>query len=233
MANIKQAKVLFAEDEPALAEIVRESLESKGFDVIHALSAKDALNFYYGVRPDILVLDVMLGDGSGFSIAEQIRSTDSNTPIIFLTSRSLTADVVQGFESGGNDYLKKPFSMEELIVRMKALLNKNRLIIKPAEKISENISIGRYSFSYLQAELVINGSRQMLTARESEILKMLLLNKEQILNRELLLNTIWGQNDYFTGRSLDVFITKLRKYLKEDPSVLIINIRGQGYKLVC
>ena len=123
--------------------------------------------------------------------------------------------------------------MEELIVRMKALLNKNRLIIKPAEKISENISIGRYSFSYLQAELVINGSRQMLTARESEILKMLLLNKEQILNRELLLNTIWGQNDYFTGRSLDVFITKLRKYLKEDPSVLIINIRGQGYKLVC
>jgi len=233
MANIKQAKVLFAEDEPALAEIVRESLESKGFDVIHALSAKDALNFYYGIRPDILVLDVMLGDGSGFSIAEQIRSTDSNTPIIFLTSRSLTADVVQGFESGGNDYLKKPFSMEELIVRMKALLNKNRLIIKPAEKISENISIGRYSFSYLQAELVINGSRQMLTARESEILKMLLLNKEQILNRELLLNTIWGQNDYFTGRSLDVFITKLRKYLKEDPSVLIINIRGQGYKLVC
>jgi len=233
MANIKQAKVLFAEDEPALAEIVRESLESKGFDVIHALSAKDALNFYYGIRPDILVLDVMLGDGSGFSIAEQIRSTDSITPIIFLTSRSLTADVVQGFESGGNDYLKKPFSMEELIVRMKALLNKNRLIIKPAEKISENISIGRYSFSYLQAELVINGSRQMLTARESEILKMLLLNKEQILNRELLLNTIWGQNDYFTGRSLDVFITKLRKYLKEDPSVLIINIRGQGYKLVC
>ena len=233
MANIKQAKVLFAEDEPALAEIVRESLESKGFDVIHALSAKDALNFYYGIRPDILVLDVMLGDGSGFSIAEQIRSTDSITPIIFLTSRSLTADVVQGFESGGNDYLKKPFSMEELIVRMKALLNKNRLIIKPAEKISENISIGRYSFSYLQAELVINGSRQMLTARESEILKMLLLNKEQILNRDLLLNTIWGQNDYFTGRSLDVFITKLRKYLKEDPSVLIINIRGQGYKLVC
>jgi len=233
MANIKQAKVLFAEDEPALAEIVRESLESKGFDVIHALSAKDALNFYYDIRPDILVLDVMLGDGSGFSIAEQIRSTDSITPIIFLTSRSLTADVVQGFESGGNDYLKKPFSMEELIVRMKALLNKNRLIIKPAEKISENISIGRYSFSYLQAELVINGSRQMLTARESEILKMLLINKEQILNRDLLLNTIWGQNDYFTGRSLDVFITKLRKYLKEDPSVLIINIRGQGYKLVC
>jgi DNA-binding response OmpR family regulator len=227
-----EIKVLFVEDEPALAEIVKESLESKGFVVQHSATANDALFHYYSTQPHIIVLDVMLGDGDGFAVAKQIRDTDLNTPIIFLTSRSLPADVVMGFESGGNDYLKKPFSMEELIVRMKALLNKNRFMLKSADDIHEAIRIGNYIFSYLNAELLYSGRKRTLTSRESEILRMLLLNKNRILSREVLLNTIWGQNDYFSGRSLDVFITKLRKYLQDDPSVLIINIRGQGYKLV-
>ena len=225
-------KVLFVEDEPALAEIVKESMESKGFVVKHTASAQNALLQYYSTQPDIIVLDVMLGDGDGFAVAKQIRDTDLNTPIIFLTSRSLPADVVTGFESGGNDYLKKPFSMEELIVRMKALLNKNRLILKTADITHEDISIAGYLFSYLNAELLFAERKRTLTSRESEILRMLILNKNRILSRDVLLNTIWGQNDYFSGRSLDVFITKLRKYLKDDPTVLIINIRGQGYKLV-
>jgi len=225
-------KVLFVEDEPALAEIVKESMESKGFVVNHTASAQNALLQYYSTQPDIIVLDVMLGDGDGFAVAKQIRDTDLNTPIIFLTSRSLPADVVTGFESGGNDYLKKPFSMEELIVRMKALLNKNRLILKTADITHEDISIAGYLFSYLNAELLFAERKRTLTSRESEILRMLILNKNRILSRDVLLNTIWGQNDYFSGRSLDVFITKLRKYLKDDPTVLIINIRGQGYKLV-
>lgn len=142
------AKVLFVEDEPALAEIVRESMESKGFVVNHADSAKQAMELYYTNLPDIIVLDVMLGDGDGFSIAKQIRLKDVDTPIIFLTSKSLPADVVNGFESGGNDYLKKPFSMEELIIRMKALLNKNRLAIKEHQELHSAIPIGKYLFSY-------------------------------------------------------------------------------------
>lgn len=232
MAGLMGVKVLFVEDEPALAEIVRESLVFKGFEVSHASSAKEALSLYYAGLPDILVLDVMLGDGDGFSIARQIRIKDINTPIIFLTSKSLPADVVNGFESGGNDYLKKPFSMEELIVRMKALLDKNRLVRKDTNDDHTAIGIGYYKFSYPMGELYYAGTKRILTSRESEILRMLVANRNQILERNELLNTVWGQNDYFSGRSLDVFITKLRKYLKEDPSVLIINIRGQGYKLI-
>lgn len=232
MAGIVGIKILFVEDEPALAEIVKESLESKGFEVKHASTAKDAMASYYTGHYDILVLDVMLGDGDGFSMAKQIRLEDLHTPIIFLTSKSLPADVVNGFESGGNDYLKKPFSMEELIIRMKALLNKNRLVSKNTDTVHGEIVIGNYNFSYTKGELYFFGIKRVLTSRESEILKMLILNRNQILERNVLLTTIWGENDYFSGRSLDVFITKLRKYLKEDPSVSIVNIRGQGYKLI-
>lgn len=232
MAAMIVITVLFVEDEPALAEIVKESLESKGFVVNHVATAKDAMAMYYSGQHDILVLDVMLGDGDGFAIARQIRLKDISTPIIFLTSKSLPADVVNGFESGGNDYLKKPFSMEELIIRMKALLNKNRLVLKSTGAEHAEIAIGNYSFFYPKGELYFFGIKRVLTSREAEILSMLILNRNQILDRNTLLVTIWGENDYFSGRSLDVFITKLRKYFREDPSVTIINIRGQGYKLI-
>lgn len=229
---MNKVKVLFVEDEPALAEIVGESLTAKGFEIIHASSIKEALQYYYEVQPAILLLDVMLGDGDGFSLARQIRTKDLETPILFLTSKSLPADVVTGFESGGNDYLKKPFSIAELSVRMKALLNKNRLVLKETEDTFGPVELGQYKFLYPTGELFLMGNKRVLTAREAEILKMLIVNKNQILDRELILMAIWGQNDYFTGRSLDVFVTKLRKYLKDDPQVLIINIRGKGYKLI-
>jgi DNA-binding response OmpR family regulator len=226
------SKILFAEDEPALAEIVRDTLVLKGFDVIQTPNAAETINQYHKTRPDILILDVMLPDGDGFSLAKQIRQTDIHTPIIFLTSKSLPANVVEGFESGGNDYLKKPFSIEELIVRIKALLSQNRLITPPIPEKRQAIIIGNYQFHYPEGILNLSGTRRTLTNREAEILQMLLLNKNNMLDRNTILNTLWGNNDYFSGRSLDVFITKLRKYLKDDPSVFIINIRGQGYKLI-
>lgn len=225
-------KILFAEDEPALAEIVKETLMFKGFEVIHATTASETINQYHKIKPDILILDVMLPDGDGFSLAKQLRHTDTQTPIIFLTSKSLPADVVTGFESGGNDYLKKPFSIEELVIRIKALLSRNRLVIKPDEQKKQAIPIGKYHFHYPEGILTFEGAHKTLTNREAEILQMLLLNKNNVLDRNLILNTLWNNNDYFSGRSLDVFITKLRRYLKDDPSVFIINIRGQGYKLV-
>lgn len=226
------SKILLAEDEPALAEIVKETLVLKGFEVIHAKSASDTISKYHTNKPDILVLDVMLPDGDGFSISKQIRQVDTQTPIIFLTSKSLPKDVVTGFESGGNDYLKKPFSIEELVVRIKALLSQNRLVFKPNEEEKQAIKIGLYQFHYPEGILVLAGIQKVLTNREAEILQMLLLNRNNMLERNTILNTLWNNNDYFSGRSLDVFIAKLRKYLKADPSIFIISIRGQGYKLV-
>jgi DNA-binding response OmpR family regulator len=231
MANIKPT-VLLVEDEPALAEIVNESLQGKGFFVIHALTAATAFKHYYAARPDIIILDVMLPDGNGFDMASTIRATDLDTPILFLTSRSQPEDVVKGFEQGGNDYLKKPFSIAELIVRIRALLTKNRLLIKKEIETQAVIEIGRYRFHYPAGILSLDGISRTLTSREAEILQILVLNKNQMLDRKALLLKLWGNDDYFSGRSLDVFISKLRKYLSADISVIIINIRGKGYKLV-
>lgn len=232
MADMIITKVLMVEDEFVLAEIICESLELRGFSIKHTSSAIDALKLYTEYKPDIMILDVMLPDGDGFSIAKYIRNSDVYTPIIFLTSRSLPQDVVEGFESGGNDYLKKPFSLEELIIRMKALLSKNRLAIDVKPDV-QNTRIGDYQFQYPKGVLSFAGTKRMLTTRECEILQMLILNRNQILTRHTLLMTIWDNDDYFSGRSLDVFMAKLRKYLNNDPDVSILNIRGQGYKLIC
>ena len=223
-------KVLLIEDELVLAEIVLESLQSRGFSVSHAATIAEGLNLYYTHSPAVIVLDVMLPDGSGLELARQLRNLGTELPIIFLTSKSLPQDVVDGFESGGNDYLKKPFSLEELIVRIRALLSKSRLIT-PNPGVN-TIPLGQFVFKYPKGVLQMLGNERLLTTREAEILHMLILNKNGVLSRNELLNSLWGDNDYFSGRSLDVFITKLRQYLKEDPSVSILNIRGQGYKLI-
>ncbi|MBK0379976.1 response regulator transcription factor [Mucilaginibacter segetis] len=228
---MNNSKILLVEDELVLAEIVHESLNSRGFEVVHTDTIHGAKELYYNILPDIIILDVMLPDGSGFDFAKQIRNIDAELPIIFLTSRSLIQDVVKGFESGGNDYLKKPFSLEELIIRVKALLSRNRILIKEKEEI-KTIQIGSYKFQYPLGILSRMENKRTLTTRESEILHLLLLNRNNVLNRNSLLMELWNNDDYFSGRSLDVFMAKLRKYLKDDPSVSILNIRGQGYKLI-
>ncbi|WP_343530871.1 response regulator transcription factor [Pedobacter sp.] len=229
MAAIKH--LLFVEDEPALAEIVKESLMMKGYMVSHCKTGQEAMNIYASKDVDLIILDVMLPDTTGFELAKQLRQTDSQTPIIFLTAKSQTIDVVTGFESGANDYVKKPFSLEELAVRIKVLLSSGRqLEVSSTTKLA---TIGKYEFIYPKAILSLNGQIRKLTSREAEILQLLLLNKHHILSRDTILDQLWQNNDYFSGRSLDVFITKLRKYLKNDPSIGIINVRGQGYKLMC
>jgi DNA-binding response OmpR family regulator len=226
-------QILFVEDELNLAEIVRESLESRGFQVTHHATASKALEAYYQERPGILILDVMLPDADGFALARQIRATDIETPIIFLTSKSLPQDVVMGFESGGNDYLKKPFSMEELVVRIKALTSRSRTLYADAAHADAPMVIGgSYTFHYHKALLRHHQKEISLTSREAELLKLFLLNRNQVMDRKSILLHIWGNDDFFTGRSLDVFITRLRKYLQYDPEVKIMNIRGVGYKLI-
>jgi len=224
--------VLFIEDEAALAEIVSESLADKGFQVNHAKTLAAASRYYHQSKPDIIVADVMLPDGDGFDFAKQIRKADLETPIIFLTSRSRPEDVVNGFETGGNDYLKKPFSMMELIVRVKALLNKNQLAAAKEINTKNVYQLGNYIFYYPSGMLEKDGTKLQLTSRESDLLYMLIANPNPYISRTELLQKLWGSTDYFSSRSLDVFISKLRKYLKSEPQLMIINVRGKGYKFV-
>jgi DNA-binding response OmpR family regulator len=228
---MKPVKVLYTEDEESLAEIVRESLEAKGFTVCYASTGAASYSLFITESPDIILLDVMLPDTDGFALSKTIRIKDQKTPILFLTSKSLPENVVSGFESGGNDYLKKPFSIEELIIRMKALLSPDRLV-QTTNVAQEAVIIGNYVFDPVKNYISYNNKVQKLTSRESEILRTLYINRNRIIERKKLLESMWGDDDFFTGRSLDVFITKLRKHLREDASVQIINVRGVGYKLV-
>ena len=224
----KIIKVLLAEDEPSLGQIVKESLETRNFEVFHTLNGEEAYEVYKSNSPEILVLDVMMPKKDGFTLAKEIRQENKQIPIIFLTAKSQTKDVVEGFEHGGNDYLKKPFSMEELIVRIHALLNRIEL-----KKNHDNINIGNYIFNYIKQTLALNNDIKNLTHRESELLFHLSQNKNEILDRTFILKKLWGDDDFFNARSMDVFISKLRKKLKHDENIQIVNVRGYGYKLIC
>ena len=221
-------KILLAEDEPALALIIKESLETRNFEVMHCINGEVAFDAFTKQKFDLLVLDVMMPKKDGFSVAKDVRKIDKKIPIIFLTAKSQTQDVVEGFNIGGNDYLKKPFSMEELIIRIHSLLGRIN-----ADKVEEKMLIGSYSFDFVKQTLHFNELIITLTHREAELLFLLIENKNEILDRSIVLKKIWGNDDFFNGRSLDVFITKLRKKLNLDPNIQIINVRGQGYKLIC
>jgi len=221
-------KILLAEDEPSLGMIIKESLETREFEVFLCTDGEYALHIYKTAKPALLVLDVMMPKLDGFSLAQEIRSYDKQIPIIFLTAKSQTKDVIKGFEHGGNDYLKKPFSMEELIVRIKSLLGRMQ-----HKKSKEVIPIGNFRFNYIKQLLHLKEEQIHLTHREAELLYHLTENRNAILDRSTILKQIWGDDDFFNARSMDVFITKLRKKLKKDPNVQIINVRGYGYKLIC
>lgn len=222
-----KTKILLAEDEPALGQIVKESLETRGFEVVFCLNGEEAEKAYQKEKPELLVLDVMMPKKDGFTLAREIRKADKSTPIIFLTAKSQVKDVVDGFQHGGNDYLKKPFSIEELIVRMQALLSRVEF-----KQNFENIAIGQYQFNFTKQLLVFNSEEEPLTHREAELLFHLTQNRNEVLDRTFILKKLWGDDGFFNARSMDVFITKLRKKLSADPTVQIINVRGFGYKLV-
>lgn len=220
-------KILLAEDETALGQIIKESLETRDFEVILCDNGELAFEKYKSEAPELLVLDVMMPKKDGFTLAKDIRSIDDAIPIIFLTAKSQTADVVEGFSIGGNDYLKKPFSMEELIVRIHNLLGRTR-----QQKESEVITFGAYIFNFPKQLLSYKEETPVqLTHREAHLLFHLIKNQNKVLDRSLILNKLWGQNDFFSARSMDVFITKLRKKLNKDENIQIINVRGFGYKL--
>jgi len=218
--------ILLAEDEPALGQIIKESLETRNFNVLLCEDGEKAFNTYKTQLPKLLVLDVMMPKKDGFTLAKEVRAIDDIIPIIFLTAKSQTQNVVEGFSIGGDDYLKKPFSMKELIVRINNLLQR-----KATQETSEILKIGKFSFDFPKQQLHFENHTQLLTHRESHLLFHLVKNKNQVLDRSLILNKLWGNDDFFSARSMDVFITKLRKKLKQDKDIQIINVRGFGYKL--
>lgn len=221
-------KILLVEDEETLGMIIKDTLDGDEFDIVLASNGKEGIAKYKEVKPDVIVSDVMMPDMDGFTMVKQIRKTDSSTPILFLSARSAANDVVEGFELGGNDYLKKPFGMAELIIRIKALLHK----VSPKKQEVTTFEIGDYLFDPVKQTLCVYGEKEVLSNRESEILKRLCEYRNQVLPMQDVLLELWGDDSFFNTRSLHVFITKLRHKLSKDTSIKILNVRGIGYKLI-
>jgi DNA-binding response OmpR family regulator len=226
---MSKTTILLAEDESSLGQILKETLETRDFDVLWCEDGEKALEVYNESSPELLVLDVMMPKKDGFTLAKEIRLKNDTIPILFLTAKSQVKDVIEGFSIGGNDYLKKPFSIEELIVRMNSLLKRSKI-----QSNSKILQIGDYTFDFPKQTLQYKTENSIqLTHRESHLLFHLYKNKNQLLDRSVILNKLWGDDDFFNARSMDVFISKLRKKLKSDASIQIINIRGFGYKMIC
>jgi DNA-binding response OmpR family regulator len=221
--------LLLVEDEATLAMIIKDTLEDQGFNIVLAKDGEEGLEAFLKNRPDVLVTDVMMPKMDGFELVRRVREMDKTTPILVLTARSAVKDVVEGFEIGANDYLKKPFGMQELIVRIKSLLH--RAFMEKSEEVTA-FEIGNYSFDSVSQVLRYSDSSEELSHRESEILKRLISNRDQVTETKGLLLDLWGDDDFFNGRSLHVFITKLRGKLSKDERIRIINVRGIGYKLI-
>jgi DNA-binding response OmpR family regulator len=226
---MSKIRILYVEDEPFLGRIVKESLESRDFEVTMVTDGHQAQSVFERDNPDICVLDVMLPSKDGYSIAKDIRQVNPNVPIIFVTAKTQTEDLLKGFEVGGNDYLRKPFSMEELIVRVTNLLNLSQ---KSGKAIPENVILGKYEFNPLRYELKKNDTVKKLSHREASLLQILVENRNATVQRKDILMKLWGDDSFFNSRNLDVYVTKLRDYLKEDPAIEIITIKGVGYHFV-
>ena len=225
--------VLLVEDEAILASLIKETLDTRGFQITVAENGVEGWNFFNNIKPDLCVIDVMMPRKDGISLVEDIRKVDAWVPIIFLTAKTQTTDVIRGFEAGADDYMKKPFSIEELIVRLKSLHRRRAASFSVNNIIqSDVLTVGSFEFDYLGQSLIRGNVSTALSQRETQLLKMLIDNKNELLDRKTALLKIWGDDDSFNARSMDVYITRLRKYFVADPSVQILNIRGYGYKLV-
>ncbi|OJV36000.1 MAG: two-component system response regulator [Bacteroidales bacterium 36-12] len=227
--NDEKVKILLCEDDENLGMLLREYLQSRGYDADLQPDGEAGYRAFTKNKYDLCVLDVMMPKKDGFTLASDIRNINSEVPIIFLTAKSMKEDILQGFKLGADDYLSKPFSMEELLSRIESILRRVR-----GKKIKDIVifNIGAFVFDAQKQALIYDGETRKLTTKESELLRLLASNANSILERNYALKSIWEDDNYFNARSMDVYITKLRKLLKDDPNVAIINIHGKGYKLI-
>ena len=225
----EKQSILLCEDDENLGMLLREYLQAKGYNAELCADGDAGFKAFLKGKFDICVLDVMMPIKDGFTLAQEIRAANSNVPIIFLTAKTLKEDILEGFKIGADDYITKPFSMEELVFRIEAIL---RRVCGKKNKESSVYKIGRFQFDTQKQLLSIDGQQTKLTTKESELLGLLCAHANEILQRDFALKTIWIDDNYFNARSMDVYITKLRKHLKADESIEIINIHGKGYKLI-
>ena len=225
--KIMRAKILLVEDDPGLGFVIKDNLTMKGYEVTLCVDGEEGQETFHRQPFDLCIFDVMLPRKDGFSLAQSIRTKDQQVPILFVTAKSMLEDKIAGFTAGGDDYIVKPFSMEELVLRIEVFLKRTSGL----HSKEETFTLGGYTFDYFNLRLVHHLAEKILTQKEADVLKLLCLNKDRVLKREDILKSVWGDDDYFLGRSLDVFISKLRKYLKDDPNVEIVNYHGVGFKL--
>ena len=224
----EKSKILYVEDDETLSFVTMDNLELNGYKVDHCPDGESAIESFYKNQYDLCILDVMLPRMDGFSLAEKIRASDPNVPILFLTAKSMKEDRLHGLRLGADDYITKPFSIEELILKIEVFL-KRKFVTAPANEV---FRVGKYNFDYRNLTLSLDDDKRSLTQKEADLLKMLLDHKNNVVKRSVILEKLWGEDDYFLGRSMDVFISRLRKYLSSDPTLKIDNIHGVGFKLV-
>ncbi|MCZ2459224.1 MAG: response regulator transcription factor [Chitinophagales bacterium] len=223
----KQKTVLIAEDDLQLGFLIKENLEEEGYEVINCPDGEIAWEYFQKKQPDICLLDINMPARDGYSLAKKIRQKNDVVPIIFLTAKSMEEDKLRGFEEGGDDYITKPFSMKELLLRMNVFLRRNKMLLSDD---SREIKIGNFTFYPDEMKLMKDNENITLTQRESELLEFMCMHPNKALKREDILTHVWGKNDYFLGRSMDVFVTKLRKHLKNEPSVNIETVHNVGFR---
>lgn len=227
----KNTAILLAEDEENMGTLLRDYLRAKGYQTDLYLDGEKAFRGFCAKKYELCILDIMMPKKDGYSLAMEIRSIVPDVPIIFLTAKNMKEDVIQGFSVGADDYITKPFSIDELVLRIEAILRRNRAI--PGEIGRTVFNFGKNStFYYSKHVLVVNNKEIKITAKESEILRLLCMNKDNILDRHAVLIAVWNDDSYYNARSMDVYIAKLRKYIEEDPGVKIVNVRGKGFKII-
>jgi len=225
-------RILLVEDDPNLSLVLQDYLEMLNYDITLCRNGKEGLQVFQSGQFHICILDIMMPVMDGFTLAEEIKKINENIPIVFLTAKSLKEDRIRGFRLGCDDYIMKPFSTEELSLRIQAILKRCMARSNDVAKEEEPVyQIGKYTFDHKNMILRLGNKDRVLTRKENALLKLLFENRNQLLTREIALKSVWGNDDYFIGRSMDVFIAKLRKYLQEDPSIFITNVHGTGFKL--
>ncbi|MFK7771974.1 MAG: response regulator transcription factor [Saprospiraceae bacterium] len=224
-----KAHLFYVEDDESLSFVTRDNLELEGYQVTYCENGQKAIDLIKTQDFDLCILDVMLPDVDGFTIAEEIRKRNKQVPILFLTAKSLKEDRIRGLRLGADDYITKPFSIEELILKIEIFLKRSQIVVKEDEHLFQ---IGNFNFDHKNLQLKNEDIKRQLTQKEADLLKYFIENKNEVLKRSDILETLWGEDDYFLGRSLDVFISRLRKYLKEDETLKIENIHGVGFRFM-
>jgi DNA-binding response OmpR family regulator len=230
MAETVKPKILLCEDDPNLGLVLKNYLELNDYDVILERDGRLGLAVFQREKFDLCLLDVMMPHMDGFTLAEEVRNINPDVPLFFLSAKTMKDDIIQGYKLGADDYITKPFDSEVLLLKIRAILKRNEELNR--ESANMEYDLGKYHFNPRLRELSLNGKTQTLSPKENELLKMLSEYKNDLLPREAALKKIWGSDTYFNGRSMDVYIAKLRKYLKEDPGIEIVNIHGNGFRLV-